>query len=1344
VITYTDFSGHTILKKVQAVVVGSLSGQHAGWACTYYVYDDMDRLAFTITPSAVSFLDNNSWNLSQQMVNDLCFVYTYDQKGRMISKKQPGVGPVNIVYDQRDRPVFMRDANGLNNAQWQATTYDLLDRITSTGMMLANITPALLQSNVNANTGILTVTNGASIPDSITVGGQQDGVGQYVAEYSITFAPGFASDPGGAFVAFIDSNAGKPVDDWIAMADNPVPTGNSIILLTQNFYDDYSQGTKTYTTTDNSLFDPSTNQNALPLASQYNPQTRGLTTVTKVKVITNPSDLTQGNWLETDQFYDIYYHVVQSQNDNALGGLDVITSRYDFAGKAWGACVKHMAGSPTQFTVVSKNTYDVLGRLTDLSKNFNSTFFKDLASYTYDEYEKMSSRILAPGYTGSGKTSMETLNYGYNIQGWLTGINQAYALDQNTYDQWNDFFGLYLGYDNSNNQFAAHQYNGSITGVIWKSQGDNSMRKYDYLYDNMGRITAANFNQRATPADGWSNSAVDLSESVSYNDYNGNILNMQRKGIVPGTTGGVIIDNLTYTYGTTSDPYVNQLARVDESADFAGNGLLGDFKDGTNAPGTNDYIYDNNGNLVQDQNKGITDGGSGGVVYNYLNKPVSITIAGKTLIQYTYDATGVKLSKTVTNLAVTPNTSTTTSYDDEFVYQNNSLQYVLHEEGRVNIITPVNMPQLQLNAGSIGANFSSGSQGVFEYFIKDQLSNVRMVLTEESQTEYYIATMETSSSSDPNLGTDEAKLFGEVDPTTGNPTPQNQVNLTRAATPAVWAGNTSQEVSHLSAALTNQTIGPNMLLKVSAGDMINAGVNYFYYTNSPVGPAYSASDVVTSLVAALVGNNLSAIGEANSGAITSSLGASSSNLSSFLLSNYNSGSQAPAAYISVLFFDEQFNFISPDPNATGVGTNMLQVSSPDDQTASLTMQQKAPKNGWVYIYVSNESNQDVYFDNLSISQVHSPISEENHFYAFGEKIGGLCTIAFNKLANKYHFQGDFSEEEENTLWNEFDLRMYDGQIGRWTGADPYDEYASPYVGMGNDPMNHIDPDGGDAMDDAFGSGLWGTPFGWGLIGGAATAIADGLSGGNGKQAGTAFLAGFAGGFGAYYVDWNGVGSALGGAANWVSDVFSPSYYWIQYNGADVITYLGRYADVGHSREVKDYGGTSGAKNYQTPQQTNVADGGPVPQGDYSIDLRPNFTRKAKTDEHGQTLEDIGVDLLPWGNDYLYSGWGQWRARLEKVNVNSSRDRFYFHDSYKGFSHGCIETYTDLYYDLSKYKRGGQRFVRVQVKYSYPTTIGNTHREPPPWADPNKAPQTDRNGQKYYSPVPGSFPDRTKM
>ena len=40
------------------------------------------------------------------------------------------------------------------------------------------------------------------------------------------------------------------------------------------------------------------------------------------------------------------------------------------------------------------------------------------------------------------------------------------------------------------------------------------------------------------------------------------------------------------------------------------------------------------------------------------------------------------------------------------------------------------------------------------------------------------------------------------------------------------------------------------------------------------------------------------------------------------------------------------------------------------------------------------------------------------------------------------------------------LRNYDPQTGRFLQNDPYDQFASGYVGMGNYPVNGVDPSGG--------------------------------------------------------------------------------------------------------------------------------------------------------------------------------------------------------------------------------------------------------------------------------------------
>ena len=58
------------------------------------------------------------------------------------------------------------------------------------------------------------------------------------------------------------------------------------------------------------------------------------------------------------------------------------------------------------------------------------------------------------------------------------------------------------------------------------------------------------------------------------------------------------------------------------------------------------------------------------------------------------------------------------------------------------------------------------------------------------------------------------------------------------------------------------------------------------------------------------------------------------------------------------------------------------------------------------------------------------------------------------------YQGQFSEEDDETGWNSFELRNYDAVVGRWLSVDPMRQYWSPFFSMGNNPVSRVDPDGG--------------------------------------------------------------------------------------------------------------------------------------------------------------------------------------------------------------------------------------------------------------------------------------------
>jgi RHS repeat-associated protein len=265
----------------------------------------------------------------------------------------------------------------------------------------------------------------------------------------------------------------------------------------------------------------------------------------------------------------------------------------------------------------------------------------------------------------------QSVDYRYNIRGWLTSINTSAltATGEGTFTP--DLFGEELSYNvpftSVNDQSSDKlNFNGNISALKWSNNMGLSNKKEKaqvFTYDPLNRLLTNVYKEKTAS---WTTPANNgYTETGFAYDLNGNLTALQRND---GRTSDWM-DNLVYKYGTgTATTQSNKLLRVEDSgSDYAG------FFDG-NPDTSDDYTYDANGNMITDKNKGITTP----ITYNILDRPQLIT-RGSGTVQYYYDANGRKLAQ----LATFGTGSLQSDYAGEFFYENNILKHIAHTEGRV-------------------------------------------------------------------------------------------------------------------------------------------------------------------------------------------------------------------------------------------------------------------------------------------------------------------------------------------------------------------------------------------------------------------------------------------------------------------------------------------------------------------------------------------------------------------------------------------------------------------------------------------------------------------------------------
>jgi RHS repeat-associated protein len=992
VIEFKDKDEKVLLKKVQltsSADAGSGKGYY-GWLCTYFIYDYMSRLRAVIQPAGVETLRQSGWSLTTTLLNEQCFRYEYDARNRRIINKVPGAGPVRMVYDSRDRLVLSQDSMSKNQGNWLYTIYDQLNRETAKGIWH------------EANNRQYHAAH---------------------ADTSISYPNASAVSSGLLSEIYYDDYS------WRASHGNPLSSTRSNIL-------------------DGNLLSPSNTTWPYP---QDVTQTNHLTS------------LVTGGWVDRRgyfiNFYDNSGRLIQKKSQNPAQNTDYESTQYTWDGKPLLTIFNHVTGDLPGATteIFTKSTYDDLGRIITTEKAVASTLapstpfsYHPISELSYDALGNLASKKLGRKKDNTGaytSSPLETQYFSYNIRGWLLGMNKGVINDQLTAN-----FGYELTYDKrtsifdnySTNIYSKAQFNGNIGGLIWKSVGDGEKRKYDFDYDATNRFLKADFTQYNS---GWNISAgVDYSVQMgdgihadSAYDANGNILAMKQKGykVLAGST---TIDDLRYTYLSGTNRLIEVVDAVNDP-----DSKLGDFKDIENPEieSGDDYYYDGNGNLLFDRNKDNWT-----MQYNHLNQPTYIGVdltsnPGYGEITFIYDGLGNKWKKVLNDHTQFNPVSRITEYlNGGFVYEIGGgetivrdLKFFPHEEGRVRF-KPGNEER------EIPATL------VFDYFIKDHLGNVRMVLTEDQQTDAYIpASLETD-----NLGT-EGIFYGGLD--------SGRVEIN---TVTDYPNDTYTDPNEFAQKLSGSgpKIGTNISLRVMAGDKFNIRANSWYKLNggTPASPVNPLSDLLAAL-----NPGVGTVSSGHGGPGTEVLETNSvldPAATTFLNSQSGYDTTKPKAFLNWVLFDDQFRLVSSSSGFQQVGNNN------EFKTHTVT-EVNIAKNGYLYVYVNNETpNINVYFDNLQVTHIRGPLLEESSYYPFGLEMQGISSKAVDfgdpqNLMNK--FQGQEFNPDMELNFNEFKWRTYNPQIGRFIQIDPLSNkyvYNSTFAFSENKVISFVELEGLEA------------------------------------------------------------------------------------------------------------------------------------------------------------------------------------------------------------------------------------------------------------------------------------------
>ena len=257
--------------------------------------------------------------------------------------------------------------------------------------------------------------------------------------------------------------------------------------------------------------------------------------------------------------------------------------------------VSYQKGKPDQF--FHRYFYDEQNRIVEVETSHDGITWEKDAKYDYYRHGALAR-------TEIGDKQVQALEYAYTLQGWLKGVNHAsqgngylasdfhndglfnaiatdaYGYELNYYD--GDYTSV-KGYTMESALASTDLYNGNISKKVtaFHQSDDFDPMAMAYGYDQLSRIKEMTTDAHAN--------GLGYATSYAY-DPNGNLESLNRSN-----KDGVQFDELVYHYNQG----FNQLNRItdDKDAELELTDIEGQGKD--------NYIYDLDGNLTQDEKENI-------------------------------------------------------------------------------------------------------------------------------------------------------------------------------------------------------------------------------------------------------------------------------------------------------------------------------------------------------------------------------------------------------------------------------------------------------------------------------------------------------------------------------------------------------------------------------------------------------------------------------------------------------------------------------------------------------------------------------------------------------------------